>query len=202
MKHIFLLFALVLGVKSQAQLTYENFEGGESEYLFTRRSTVIKLGVGMGANKNEFQFREYKTSSYSPSINLSFEKAFLDFGKGFVMGYGIGGSVAKITLEPDLSVRIPGYESTYRNDIVKNTLITGHLGLNLHKSFNEKLEVYVAGNFIASFNTGEIDDENAMENAWKFRPAFGVRYKFYKELGIFAEAGTHRDYFRIGISLF
>lgn len=202
MKKIFLSLSLAIGIVSQAQLTYEGFEGGDTEYVFTKRTNNIKLGVGLPSAKDTYKFADYKVKSQSLVFHFGIERGALDFGKGFVMGYGGGISIQQLTLEADESQRIPGL-LLYPTDNPSNIIFTGYLGAGLHKSFNDKFETYANFSVGANFlNIGDHFTENKFGDMIKFRPSLGLRYKFYKSLGVFAEVATGRENFRAGISFF
>ena len=93
MKKLFLLSlvgALLSLSPLTAQVAFENFEDGDNEYLFTRRTTVMYFSVGVPGSIMSLSSRTpeaYVVAGKIPSITLEFAQGLWDFHKGWVMSY-------------------------------------------------------------------------------------------------------------------
>lgn len=200
MKRIFILLSIVtMGISAKAQLDYDNYEEGDAEYLFTSRSTIVKLGVGQAPQANQIPYySSYNLKSALPFFSINLERGAFNLGKGFVLGYigGIHYTQAIYTLNPD-SFWVGDAED------IKTNYIGGSAGISLHKSFGEKFEVYGNAVLYVDFPlSGEIPESIPEKINDLIRPSLGIRYNIFKNVGIFAEGSTGREQFRAGISFF
>lgn len=201
MRKIFILLSIVtMGISAKAQLDYDNYEEGDAEYLFTSRSTIVKLGVGQAPQANQIPYySSYNLKSALPFFSINLERGAFNLGKGFVLGYigGIHYTQAIYTPNPD------GFWIGGDKEDIKTNYIGGSAGISLHKSFGEKFEVYSNAVLYVDFPISEEIPENIPKKMNDLiRPSLGIRYNILKNVGIFAEGSTGREQFRAGISFF
>lgn len=192
MNKFFLFLSLVIGISTQAQLTY-----GENEYAFNDYNVMVKLGVGLTPiEKHLKEDKDYATVSSTPTFSINVEGGFIDLGKGFVISRYIGVGARQTTIEINTSS-----PNVFNDKIQKSTEILVGVGVGLHKSFNSKFEIY--SNIGASAGALKIT-KNDVDNIFdlKFRPSLGARYKFTDHIGVFAEGALGIENFRAGISFF
>ena len=85
-----LVGALLSVLPLTAQVAFENFEDGDNEYLFTRRTSVFSLSVGMPGSIMSLPSRTpeaYVVAGKIPSIALEFTQGMWDFRKGWLLSY-------------------------------------------------------------------------------------------------------------------
>lgn len=200
MKKLFLFLCLAIGISTQAQLTYEGFEDGDSEYAFNNRSLVVKLGAGITPNET-FNFDGYKSTAISPVLSIGLDNSWFDFGKGFILSRHATIGVRQMTIK---KTELYPFEEDKKE--YKNTQLVLNVGLGLHKSFSPKFEIYsniaVSATAFNISNVGDTLYPDEFKDAVKFRPSLGARYKFTKKIGIFAEGALGIENFRAGISFF
>lgn len=201
MKRIFILLSIVtMGISAKAQLDYDNYEEGDAEYLFTSRSTIVKLGVGQAPQANQIPYySSYNLKSALPFFSINLERGAFNLGKGFVLGYVGGIHYTQAVYTPNIDSFWIGGDT----EDIKTNYIGGSAGISLHKSFGEKFEVYSNAVLYVDFPISEEIPENIPKKMNDLiRPSLGIRYNILKNVGIFAEGSTGREQFRAGISFF
>lgn len=212
MKKLFLLSlvgALLSLFPLTAQVAFENFEDGDNEYLFTRRTTVMYLSVGVPGSIMSLSSRTpeaYVVAGKIPSITLEFAQGLWDFHKGWVMSYTGGVEYVRnvTSLNKGVDIKAEKFKYDYHlKDADNKTFheVDAFAGLGLHKSFSAKFEVYVKGyltiQFLSQDNYDLLRDK---DDFFKIHGRVGARYAFSKSFSTFAETGYMRDYARLGVA--
>ncbi len=205
-----ILGALMSVFPLTAQVAFENFEDGDNEYIFTRRTGIVSLAVGVPGSLFALPSRTpkaYIVASKMPSIVLEFDRGLWDLHKGWVVSYtGALEYVRNVTsLNEGVDLNAEQFKYEYHlKDADKKTIheFDAYVGLGLHKSFSTKFEVYVKGGAVLRFLSQENDEllQDDDKKMIRFQGRVGGRYAFSKNLSVFAETGYMRDYARLGIA--
>lgn len=192
-----------------AQVAFENFEDGGSEYLFTRRTIVVSLSLGMPGPIMSLPSRTpeaYVVAGKIPSITLEYSQGLWDFHKGWVMSYTGGVEYVRNVSSLNKGVDINAEKFKYDYHLKDADNKTFHefdafAGFGLHKSFSTKFEVYVKGYLMIQILSQDNDDLlRDKEGLFNIHGRVGARYAFSKSFSAFAETGYMRDYARLGVA--
>ena len=204
-----LVGALLSVLPLTAQVAFENFEDGDNEYLFTRRSSVFSLSVGMPGSIMSLPSRTpeaYVVAGKIPSIALEYSQGLWDFHKGWVMSYTGGLEYVRNVTSLIKGVDINAEKFKYDYHLKDADNKTFHefdafTGIGLHKSFSAKFEVYVKGYLVIQFLSQDDDDLlREKKGLFNLQGCIGARYAFFKSFSAFAETGYMRDYARLGVA--
>lgn len=204
-----LVGALLSVLPLTAQVAFENFEDGDNEYLFTRRSSVFSLSVGMPGSIMSLPSRTpeaYVVAGKIPSIALEYSQGLWDFHKGWVMSYTGGLEYVRNVTSLIKGVDINAEKFKYDYHLKDADNKTFHefdafAGFGLHKSFSAKFEVYVKGYLVIQFLSQDDDDLlREKKGLFNLQGRIGARYAFFKSFSAFAETGYMRDYARLGVA--
>ena len=204
-----LVGALLSVLPLTAQVAFENFEDGDDEYLFTRRSSVFSLSVGVPGSIMSLPSRTpeaYIVAGKIPSIALEFTQGMWDFRKGWLLSYTGGLEYVRNVTSLIKGVDINAEKFKYDYHLKDADNKTFHefdafAGFGLHKSFSAKFEVYVKGYLVIQFLSQDDDDLlREKKGLFNLQGCIGARYAFFKSFSAFAETGYMRDYARLGVA--
>ncbi len=204
-----LVGALLSVLPLTAQVAFENFEDGDNEYLFTRRSSVFSLSVGVPGSIMSLPSRTpeaYIVAGKIPSIALEFTQGMWDFRKGWLLSYTGGLEYVRNVTSLIKGVDINAEKFKYDYHLKDADNKTFHefdafAGFGLHKSFSAKFEVYVKGYLVIQFLSQDDDDLlREKKGLFNLQGCIGARYAFFKSFSAFAETGYMRDYARLGVA--
>ncbi len=204
-----LVGALLSVLPLTAQVAFENFEDGDNEYLFTRRTSVFSLSVGMPGSIMSLPSRTpeaYVVAAKIPSIALEFTQGMWDFRKGWLLSYTGGLEYVRNVTSLIKGVDINAEKFKYDYHLKDADNKTFHefdafAGFGLHKSFSAKFEVYVKGHLVIQFLSQDDDDLlREKKGLFNLQGRIGARYAFFKSFSAFAETGYMRDYARLGVA--
>ena len=204
-----LVGALLSVLPLTAQVAFENFEDGDNEYLFTRRTSVFSLSVGMPGSIMSLPSRTpaaYIVAGKIPSIALEFTQGMWDFRKGWLLSYTGGLEYVRNVTSLIKGVDINAEKFKYDYHLKDADNKTFHefdafAGFGLHKSFSAKFEVYVKGYLVIQFLSQDDDDLlREKKGLFNLQGCIGARYAFFKSFSAFAETGYMRDYARLGVA--
>ncbi len=204
-----LVGALLSVLPLTAQVAFENFEDGDNEYLFTRRTSVFSLSVGMPGSIMSLPSRTpeaYVVAGKIPSIALEFTQGMWDFRKGWLLSYTGGLEYVRNVTSLIKGVDINAEKFKYDYHLKDADNKTFHefdafAGFGLHKSFSAKFEVYVKGHLVIQFLSQDDDDLlREKKGLFNLQGCIGARYAFFKSFSAFAETGYMRDYARLGVA--
>ena len=204
-----LVGALLSVLPLTAQVAFENFEDGDNEYLFTRRSSVFSLSVGVPGSIMSLPSRTpeaYIVAGKIPSIALEFTQGMWDFRKGWLLSYTGGLEYVRNVTSLIKGVDINAEKFKYDYHLKDADNKTFHefdafTGIGLHKSFSAKFEVYVKGYLVIQFLSQDDDDLlREKKGLFNLQGCIGARYAFFKSFSAFAETGYMRDYARLGVA--
>lgn len=204
-----LVGALLSVLPLTAQVAFENFEDGDNEYLFTRRTSVFALSVGMPGSIMSLPSRTpeaYVVAAKIPSIALEFTQGMWDFRKGWLLSYTGGLEYVRNVTSLIKGVDINAEKFKYDYHLKDADNKTFHefdafAGFGLHKSFSAKFEVYVKGHLVIQFLSQDDDDLlREKKGLFNLQGRIGARYAFFKSFSAFAETGYMRDYARLGVA--